>query len=203
MKTTSPPATRGRPRQFDRDAALDAAMRLFWDRGYAGTSMSDLLAAMNINAPSLYAAFGDKKALFESSVEHYQVLHGAFAVRALAGGGTARQSIEKLMRDAAKTYTDPALPHGCMVVCSGINCSEDDNAIKQSLQERRKQSALMIKKRIERGVADGDVPTNCDVGALANYIATVFQGLSIQARDGASRKALDAVVTQSLKAWPA
>jgi TetR/AcrR family transcriptional regulator, copper-responsive repressor len=203
MKNTSATSTRGRPRQFDREKALAAAMRLFWERGFAGTSMSDLQSAMNINPPSLYAAFGDKRALFEASIDHYQAGCGSFAVRALAEEITARAAIERLLREAAQIFSDPALPHGCMVVCSAINGTPDDEPIQLSLQKKRKQSEQMIRKRIERGVADGDVPADCDAVSLASYVTTVFQGLSIQARDGANRKTLDAVVKRSMQAWPA
>jgi TetR/AcrR family transcriptional regulator, copper-responsive repressor len=203
MKRSSPAAARGRPRAFDRDVALASATRLFWERGFAGTSMNDLQSAMQINAPSLYAAFGDKRALFAASVDYYQSGCGSFAVRALSEEKTARAAIERLLREAAKTFSDPALPHGCMVVCSALNLPESDDDIRLMLQERRKQSERMIRKRIERGVAEGDLPQSTDVAALASYVTTLFQGLSIQARDGASRKVLDAVVSRSLLAWPA
>jgi TetR/AcrR family transcriptional regulator, copper-responsive repressor len=203
MKNTSATSTRGRPRQFDREKALAAAMRLFWEHGFAGTSMSDLQAAMNINPPSLYAAFGDKRALFEASIDHYQAGCGSFAVRALAEEITARAAIERLLREAAQIFSDPALPHGCMVVCSAINGTPDDEPIQLSLQKKRKQSEQMIRKRIERGIADGDVLADCDAVSLASYVTTVFQGLSIQARDGANKKTLDAVVKRSMQAWPA
>jgi AcrR family transcriptional regulator len=202
-QNVSAKAPRGRPRQFDRDAALDAATRLFWERGYAGTSLTELLAAMNINAPSLYAAFGDKRALFEASVDHYQAGCGSFAGRALAEEKTARAAIERLLREAAQVFSDPTVPHGCMVVCSALNLPRDEEDIRLSLQKRRKLSEQMIRKRIERGLADGELPADCDAAALTSYIATVFQGLSIQARDGADRKTLDAVVTRCLTAWPA
>jgi TetR/AcrR family transcriptional regulator, copper-responsive repressor len=203
MKNTSATSTRGRPRKFDREKVLAAAMRLFWEHGFAGTSMSDLQAAMNINPPSLYAAFGDKRALFEASIDHYQAGCGSFAVRALAEEITARAAIERLLREAAQIFSDPALPHGCMVVCSAINGTPDDEPIQLSLQKKRKQSEQMIRKRIERGIADGDVPADCDAVLLASYVTTVFQGLSIQARDGANKKTLDAVVKRSMQAWPA
>jgi AcrR family transcriptional regulator len=202
MKHASATPVRGRPRQFDREAALDAATRLFWERGFAGTSMSDLQSAMKINAPSLYAAFGDKRALFEASVENYQVGCGSFAGRALLEENTARAAIERLLREAARTFSDPALPHGCMVVCSALNLPESDDGVRLFLQERRKQSERMIRKRIERGISDGDLARDTDAAALAGFVTTVFQGLSIQARDGAGRKALEAVVSRCMMAWP-
>jgi AcrR family transcriptional regulator len=202
MKHVSAAPVRGRPRQFDREAALDAATRLFWERGFAGTSMSDLQSAMKINAPSLYAAFGDKRALFEASVDHYQEGCGAFAARALLEEQTAKQAIERLLREAARTFTDPALPHGCMVVCSALNLPEHDDGVRVLLQDRRKQSEHMIRNRIERGMAEGDLAPGTDGAALAGFVTTVFQGLSIQARDGASRKTLEAIVARSMLAWP-
>jgi AcrR family transcriptional regulator len=202
MKSVSATSARGRPRQFDRDLALDAATRLFWERGFAGTSMSDLQAAMKINAPSLYAAFGDKRALFEASVDYYQSGCGSFAARALLEEQTAKQAIERLLREAARTFTDPALPHGCMVVCSALNLPEQDDGVRVLLQDRRKQSESMIRKRIERGITEGDLLAGTDGAALAGFVTTVFQGLSIQARDGATRKDLEAIAARSMRAWP-
>jgi AcrR family transcriptional regulator len=195
IKTLSP-RPRGRPRQFDAEKAKAKAMRLFWERGFSGTSIQDLSQALNINPPSLYAAFGDKRTLFEASIDAYQSTCGNFAAAILAEPLDTRAAIQKLLTEAARIFTDPALPRGCMVVTSAINCAEEDNDVKQLLSRKRKQSEAMIAARIARG----DVSADVDASNLARYVMTVFEGLSIQARDGATRKDLEAVVSQAMLA---
>jgi AcrR family transcriptional regulator len=192
--------SRGRPRQFDADKAKAKAMRLFWERGFSGTSIQDLSQALNINPPSLYAAFGDKRTLFEASIDAYQSTCGSFAAAILAEPLETHAAIQKLLLEAARIFTDPALPHGCMVVTSAINCAEEDNDVKQLLSRKRKQSEAMIAARITTGIASGDVSSTVNASNLARYVMTVFEGLSIQARDGATRKDLEAVVRQAMLA---
>jgi TetR/AcrR family transcriptional regulator, copper-responsive repressor len=202
MNNDVQPRPRGRPRQFDAEKAKTAAMRLFWERGYAGTSIQDLSEALAINPPSLYAAFGDKRQLFTAAIDTYQSTCGAFAAEILAAPLPTRAAIEKLLLEAARIFTDKRLPKGCMVVTSALNCAEEDRDVATLLADRRKQSEHMLATRIAEGIAAGDVNKTVDAKALARYVATVFQGLSIQARDGASRRDLEAVVAQAMISWP-
>ncbi len=134
MKNVEKPSRpRGRPRSFDRDAALDQAMRLFWRHGYEATSISELALAMNINAPSLYAAFGDKQALFLETIQRYQNGTGSFAARALQESPTAEAAVRRTLMDAARELTNPAMPPGCMVVGSALNTSKDSESVAQAL----------------------------------------------------------------------
>jgi AcrR family transcriptional regulator len=194
--------SRGRPRSFSRDVALGAAMRQFWQHGYEATSLNDLSRAMDLNPPSIYGAFGDKKALFEEAVIAYQKGPGCFAARALTEESVTRKAIERLLKDAAANFTSGKNPPGCMVVLSALNCTDEAADVRDALVQRRQQSARMIEERFKAARKSGEISANTDVTALANVFVTIFQGLSIRARDGATRKELEAVVQQAMKLWP-
>lgn len=196
-------AARGRPRTFDRDAALQRAMEVFWARGYEGVSLSDLTEAMGIASPSLYAAFGSKEALFREAVELYGTLEGGASARALAAQPTARAAVEAMLRDNASGYTAPGRPTGCMVVLAATNVSPANQGIGDFTAEQRRTAREAVRARIARGVADGDVGPGTDVDALAAYVATVLHGLSFEARDGVSCDTLNAIVDRAMVAWDA
>ncbi len=194
---------RGRPRAFDRDAALAKATLMFWDRGYAGVSISDLSRAIGINPPSLYAAFGDKQGLFEEAVGCYLAGEGSFAARALTEESTARGAVARMLKDAAQNFTQWPNPPGCMVVGAAVNCAEEDGAIAEFLQKRRAMAEEQIRKRIRQGISQGELERGTDAQGLAAFIATIFYGMSTKARDGAGRKELEVIAATAMKAWPA
>lgn len=190
--------TRGRPREFDRDVALDRALEVFWKHGYEGAALSDLTRAMGITPPSLYAAFGNKEQLFFHAVERY-----AAATRIpFDEAPTARAAIEMLLFESCERFTTSATMRGCFVICAATNCGEDAATIGDAMKRRRQTSEAAIRARIERGIADGELPKRTDAHALAKYYATIFQGMSVQARDGATRAELLAVAKLAMKAWP-
>ncbi|MFJ8665070.1 TetR/AcrR family transcriptional regulator [Streptomyces sp. NPDC093600] len=191
---------RGRPRSFDRRAALEQAMTAFWERGYETTSVADLTRAMGISAPSLYAAFGDKRTLFEEVVEAYAVSYGAFGDQALAEEPTARGALARMLGEAADAFTDPSHPRGCLVISSAINCANPE--VEKALRERRNRNLASFETRIRRGIAAGELPGGTDAVALARFCGAVLQGLSQQARDGATREELRAVAEVAMAAWP-
>jgi AcrR family transcriptional regulator len=180
----------GRPRSFDRDVALEQAMRLFWEKGYDETSIGDLTAAMGIAAPSLYAAFGDKRALFEEAVELYERLPGA-PIAAGEGEPTAFGAVRRMLECAAVEYSLPEQPKGCLIISEPL------------LEERRAVSRDAIRARLEAGRAAHEFPDGTDVDALAAYVSAVMAGMSARARDGASREDLAAIAEIALRAWPA
>ncbi|KUM94070.1 TetR family transcriptional regulator [Streptomyces cellostaticus] len=191
---------RGRPRSFDRAAALEKALMAFWEHGYEATSVSDLTRIMGIGAPSLYAAFGDKRTLFEEVVRVYTDTYGAFGDRALAGEPTARAAVERTLREAAAEYTDPAHPYGCLVVHAATNCTSPE--VERLLRERRNASIAALESRIRADVAGGRLPAGTDSAALARHTGAMIQGMSQQARDGAGRAELEALAEIAMAIWP-
>ncbi len=192
---------RGRPRAFDRNDALDRAMHLFWRRGYEATSVSDLTEAMGITPPSLYAAFGDKKRLFLEAVDRYQTGPGSFAQAALAEP-TAERAMRRLLIDTIDSFFEPNNPKGCMVVLAATNCTAESSDVLDELSARRRAVERVIRERIADGRAAGEFPADTDVDALAGLVVTTLFGLSIKARDGASRAALRKVADQVMSMWP-
>lgn len=203
MDRAEPPSRpRGRPRAFDRDDALDRAMRLFWQRGYEATSVSDLTEAMGITPPSLYAAFGDKKRLFLEAVDRYQAGPGSFAKAALCEEPTAMRAMRCLMMGTIDSFFEPKGAKGCMVVLAATNCTNESSDVLDELAARRRLAERMVRDRIAAGRDAGELPANTDVEALAALIITTLYGLSIKARDGASRASMRKVVEQVMSMWP-
>lgn len=192
---------RGRPRTFDRTAALRCAVEVFWARGYEGASMNDLTAAMGINSPSLYAAFGSKEALFLEATDLYSRTEGADIWLALEDAPTARLAIEQFLRLTAKAYSQTDRPQGCLITLGALHEGSSSGAICDDLRRRRAENLIALQKRLERGVAEGDLPASLDCNAVATFYATVQHGMSIQARDGASQTALLATVAGAMAGW--
>ncbi|KUN27430.1 TetR family transcriptional regulator [Streptomyces antibioticus] len=191
---------RGRPRSFDRATALEKAILAFWEHGYEATSVSDLTRVMGIGAPSLYAAFGDKRALFEEVVLEYGRRYGSFGERALAEEPTARAAVERMLREAAYEYTAPGRPHGCLVIHAATNCSSAE--VEESLRDRRNANIAAFESRIKADIAVGELPAGTDAAALARHAGAMIQGMSQQARDGASREELEALAEIAMAIWP-
>jgi TetR/AcrR family transcriptional regulator, copper-responsive repressor len=198
----APAKPRGRPLSFDRDIALENAMHVFWERGYEAASISDLTAAMGITPPSLYTAFGDKERLFLEAIERYGKGPGGYAARALAEEPTARGAIERLMLEAAEELPNPCHPAGCMMVMATTNCSVAAEHVQSALARRRLLGVGLMQQRIQRGIDEGELPAETDAGALANFFATVYQGMSMQAKDGAPKASLLRSVEMAMRSWP-
>ncbi|MFH0178086.1 TetR/AcrR family transcriptional regulator [Streptomyces cacaoi] len=193
---------RGRPRSFDRDAALVQATLLFWQHGYEGTSVSDLTVAMGISPPSLYAAFGDKRTLFVEVVDRYGDTFGAFMNKALDDASDTRTGFADMLEAAAVSYTDPHHPAGCLVITAATNYSTQTADIKEDLRERRVANVRSFEERLNAARAGGALPEGTDTRALAVYFAAVVQGMSQQARDGASTAELQQVAEFAMAIWP-
>lgn len=198
---TKKSASRGRPRAFDRLSALEAAVRVFWQKGFTAASMSDLCEAMGIGSPSLYAAFGSKKQLYAEAIRHYGGKGGAQFREVMNSAPTAKLGIEAFLRLSARLLACPGRPPGCMVVLSSV-ASEGVTELAGMVVRERKKSLELVKTRLLRGIKEGDVPPNTNVTALSRYFVTLQQGMSIQARDGATAKELDSVATTAMQAWP-
>lgn len=193
--------SRGRPREFDRDMALESAMRLFWSKGFLGTSNSDLCQAMGISSPSLYAAFGSKEQLYVEAVGRYTVVSRASIWHHLIDAATAREGIQKALLAAAEAMpANDLLPAGCMITLATVG-DECPCAVAEAVKNSRLAGLDLIRETIERGVSAGELPKATDVCALARFFSGVVQGMAIQARDGATKADLLAVVKIAMAAW--
>ena len=192
----------GRPREFDRDAALEAAMLLFWRKGFASASMNDLCEAMGVRSPSLYAAFGSKEALYLAAFEHYVATEGQAVWDKLAAGATAREGVENLLIATAETLPKSrTAPAGCMIALGAVG-DEWPVAIARVVRQVRLDMLGDLRARIEGAVADGELPAATDVDALSRFYLSVIQGMTIQAKDGATQAELRAAARAAMAAWP-
>jgi AcrR family transcriptional regulator len=191
----------GRARAFDTDEALERAMTVFWSKGYEGTSLSDLTAAMGINRPSLYAAYGNKHELFRKALERYGEGPSSYERQALAQP-TAREVAEGLLRGAADVQTDPSTPAGCLATLGTTYCADDSSPAGKLLIESRLAGHAAIRERFEQARTEGDLPGDADPKALTHYIGAVVCGMAVLAASGMTRDELDRVIELAMQAWP-
>ncbi|WMT92911.1 TetR/AcrR family transcriptional regulator [Pelagibacterium sp. H642] len=192
-------STRGRPRSFDRDDALARVMEVFWAKGYEGAQLNDLVSAIGITPPSFYAAFGSKEAAFHEAVDLYLATVAAGPRRVLQEAATARQGI----RDALEESINVALSSksgGCFLILGLINCLSENEGARAHLRAARQKTVAMLRERLERGVHEGDLSRDTDVDHLADFYNGIMQAISFQARDGATRKQLMALLEPAMNA---
>ncbi|MFI9503009.1 TetR/AcrR family transcriptional regulator [Nocardia sp. NPDC052566] len=194
-------AERGRPRGFDREAALRGAMEMFWTHGYEGTSIADLAALMGIRVASLYAAFGSKQELFRESVQLYSRTVMGSAAESFAVEPGARNAIERWLRMSAEAFTAPRTPSGCLVTLSALTTSPKNDPVRTFLTDVRRQTRAAIAVRLERARREGELPGTVDTAGLAAYFTTVAVGMAIQARDGVDRTTLDLAIDYAMAVW--
>jgi AcrR family transcriptional regulator len=195
---------RGRPAVFDRSKALQEAMKLFWERGYEGTSFDDLIAAMGISASSFYNSFSSKEALYCEATQSYREWAGQWFFAILNDPSTdTRTAFALLFEATAEEFTCSDHPLGCMISLAGTHCSPGMKNIRDMMADHRAFSESAMAARIRKGIADGDVPTGTDCELLAAYYSAVARGLAVQARDGTSREKLAEIGRLAMRAWPA
>ncbi len=192
---------RGRPRQFDTDKALDAALLLFWRHGYEGTSLAALTKAMRINVPSLYAAFGNKEVLFQKALNRYIQGPASYLPKAL-NEPTARRAVESLFRGAISMVMTRGHPDGCLLVQGALASGPNEKWVQQELSRRRAGAEALVRRRFEKAHAEGDIPAHLDPGQFARYVVTVIWGMSVQAAGGATRAQLEQIAEHAMKSWP-
>lgn len=192
---------RGRPREFDIDKALDAALLLFWRQGYEGTSLAALTEAMRINVPSLYAAFGNKEALFKRVVDRYIQKPASYLPNALKET-TARRAAERLLKGAIEMVMHPDHPDGCLLVHGALASGPEADSIRRELSLRRAGAESAVRRRLEQAIAEGDLARDTDAAKLARYLITIVWGMSVQAAGGATRAQLKEIAEQAMERWP-
>jgi AcrR family transcriptional regulator len=177
-------------------------MELFWAHGYEGTTLEDLQAAMGgISPPSFYNAFGSKEALFREAADLYVETVGGPSVKALQERKTAREAVEAMLQLTAEFLSQPGKPHGCLLVLGAAKCAPANKGAQEYLQTIRLEAPKVIKQRLDRGVAEGELTAKLDTNAAAAFYATVLHGLGVRAGDGASRADLMAAVDGAMAAW--
>jgi len=195
---------RGRPRAFDREAALAKATRLFWQKGYEATSIADLTEAMGIGAPSLYAAFGSKDALYREALRHYGDNYDAQVWNGFRTAPTARAAVQAYLLDSAAALTGALgdQPLGCMVTLSSAGC-DGASDLGDTMRAARRAGFERLEARLQRAVADGELAETTDIHALARFAQTMQSGMSIRARDGADRTELEEAARIAMQGWDA
>lgn len=186
------PRRRGRPPAFDRNDVLEKAVETFWRLGYEGASIADLTAAMGITPQSLYAAFTSKADLYRDALAWYQANIGASTACALEESDVVT-ALARVLRDSAHEFTKLGHPHGCMVSTAVLTCAVENEPVARHVSGLRNETLNVIKARIKRGIAEGQLRPELDVEALARFIGAMIQGMSVQAQDGASKSALSAM----------
>lgn len=191
----------GRTREFDVDDAVDRALHLFWQKGYEGTSLSDLTEALGINRPSLYAAFGSKEGLFTRALERY-VSRNAPGVREALEAPTAREVAERMLRLYADAPGRTENPRGCLLVQGALACSDENDSIRSALAGKRHSIQAALVARFEKAKREGDLGSNAKPSDLARYVFTMCNGFAVQAAGGATREQLRRLVPIAMWAWP-
>lgn len=194
-------ACKGRPREFNVDEALAAALRVFWSKGYEAASLTDLTEAMGITRPSLYAAFGNKESLFRKALDLYEREKLAYVGEALKAP-TSRGVAERLLRGSLAMQTSDCEPKGCMRVISSVSCGAEAESIRADLMARRQSSQRALCERMKRAKEEGDLPEGTDVDGLCAFLGAILGGMSVQAGSGAPKAQLEALVETALKMWP-
>jgi AcrR family transcriptional regulator len=188
----------GRPIGFDKDAALEAAMLLFWERGYEGTSMADLTQAMRLNPSSIYAAFGDKHALFSLAAKRYMESRAQYATKALEEP-TLRRVIRALFDNTVAFLTTPGHPPTCMTLAGAVGCSVDATPARDLMTEIRNQNQAAIRERLLKARKSGELPKDVNVDDYTRYLSSIIAGLSIQAANGSTKAELKRTSQMALR----
>jgi len=195
---------RGRPKTFDRDAALDKALTLFWTHGYEGTSLSDLVAATGAKAPTLYAEFENKEGLFRAAMERYVERFSAERNAALQDESKpVAEAVESWFRATAACFTNCDTPAGCFFICTSTALSSSSSEIAHMLRQQHDAQQQTLLDFLTARQQRGDIPAQVDILSLARYLACMLQGMSVRAREGAPKADLDNIIDTLMAMWPA
>jgi AcrR family transcriptional regulator len=192
----------GRPPRLNREKAIHSAMLLFWERGYEGTTLEALLAAMGgIKPPSFYNAFGSKEELYRAVTDLYACTFGKPGVDALEESPSVRQGIARLLRLNVENFTQPGYPRGCLLLSGGAHCAPSSRTAQAHMTALRQQLPETISARLRRAVTEGDLDAHADIPLIAAYYTTVLYGLAQGASDGQGRDTLLKVADHAMDAW--
>ena len=186
----STPRKRGRPPAFDRETVLAAARDVFWEHGYDGSSIADLTASMGITPQSLYAAFQSKADLYREALDQYRRMPRPYPGNPLTEQIETVAAFERFLRNSAMIFTAPDHPKGCMISTAVLNCASENEGVACYVSSLRQQTLDAFTARIERGIAEGELRPDTNAKSLARFLGAIVQGMSVQARDGATSEEL-------------
>ncbi|ENU81824.1 hypothetical protein F975_00439 [Acinetobacter sp. ANC 3789] len=192
---------RGRPKCFDEQQALEKAMLLFWEHGYEATSINDLTHALQITAPSLYSCFGDKASLFYRCIDYYLEHEACPIIPIFEQAKTAKVAFEIYLYNHIQRLLQPNKPAGCMLIVAVVNCSEQTHDVQQKVLEKRLKEKQKLLQRLQQGIVDGDLAPTTPIEEMTDFYTTVIQGLTLQARDGATQEQLHKVIEHAMRVW--
>lgn len=195
-------ATRGRPRAFNRDQALEKAMRVFWEKGFASTSMNDLTSALGIAPPSLYAAFGSKEDLFAEALDLYDLKAQGLNDAIYGQGQSLRDQIEASLRLSAR-LEGKGMPTGCMVMMACEQASELSDKLMSGLVAKKTRGAHALEERLQQAVDEGELPAHTDIAGLAQMYGVLQRGLAVSGRAGIPDAQMEEAIAAAMKAWDA
>jgi AcrR family transcriptional regulator len=188
----------GRPIGFNKDAALEAAMLLFWERGFEGASMADLTQAMGLSPSSIYAAFGDKHELFSRAAKRYMNIRAQYATKALEEP-TFKKVIRALFDNTIAFLTTPGHPPTCMTLAGAVGCSVDAAPARDLMREIRKQNEVAMRQRLLQARKSGELSKDINVDDYTRYLSSIIAGLSIQAANGSTKAELKRTAQMALR----
>lgn len=193
--------TRGRPRSFDREAALAQMTELFWRQGYDATSVADLTESIGVNTPSLYAAFGNKEKAYCEAVDYYRRNEGQRIWENVEAKTSARDAVTTMLKTSAEEFTRSNKPRGCMVVLGALSMAKSNAAIVKRMKAYRAEARAKLEAKIQSGIENGELPGNADAKSIADFYDSLQLGMAVRARDGASRKELKKTAELALLGW--
>lgn len=202
MKEEAKNIAHGRPRTFDRDAALRTALHVFWRHGYEQTTMAQLSAAMGIASPSIYCAYGNKSDLFLEALSYYQQTYWDPLYARYRAAPDIHKATEEFFTGAADTLLAPNAPCGCLIVMGFLNLPEDEPRLLQAVSERREHTRAMFRQKLKDAVNSGEIPADSDIPAIAGALHNFFEGLSIQARGDICLSELRAIALKGTQLLP-
>ena len=185
-------ATVGRPRSFDKDEALKKAMYVFWEKGYEGTTMADLIESIGMKAPSIYAAFGNKDAIFKEVVKAYLPIVVSDQLKALNSSPKIYDAVENTLKACVDLYTCEDCPNTCLIMTAAINTAPEHSEHVENLKSLREKYKSAWERRFNQAKLDQQLSENANPSDLAEYFTTLIQGMTIKAKDGASQDTLSA-----------
>lgn len=202
MKEDSKTPAHGRPRSFDRDAALRTALNVFWRHGYEQTTMALLSTAMGIATPSIYCAYGNKAALFLEALTYYQQTYWDPLYARYAAAEDIYEATENFFTEAAHILLAPNAPCGCLIVMGFLNLPEDEPRLLQAVTQRREHTRALFRTKLKDAVNAGQIPADCNIPAISGALHNFFEGLSIQARGDICLSELVAIALKGTQLLP-